>query len=115
MSPFPTSKGRLRKCKNSQFSPIFRDEENESTTLTLTQGSFAFLFAICDVKSKIDPCLSHHGRGSKLLLVLITLQIKKRNFEARFVKYVFFRWGDQYRILKISELRCTLNYLLLLF
>ena len=26
--------------------------------------------ALCDVKSRIDPCLSHHGRGSKLLLVL---------------------------------------------
>ena len=31
--------------------------------------------AVCDVKSRIDPCLSHHGRGSKLLLVLITLRV----------------------------------------
>ena len=23
--------------------------------------------AVCDVKLRIDPCLSHHGRGSKLL------------------------------------------------
>ena len=29
--------------------------------------------AVCDEKSRIDPRLSHHGRGSKLLFVLITL------------------------------------------
>ena len=28
-----------------------------------------------DVKLRIDPCLSHHGYGSKLLLVLITLHV----------------------------------------
>ena len=31
--------------------------------------------AVCDVTSRIDPWLSHHGRGSKLLLVLITLRV----------------------------------------
>ena len=41
--------------------------------------------AICDVKSGIDPCLSDHGRGSKLLLVLITLRYfsgRKKNMFA---------------------------------
>ena len=31
--------------------------------------------AVFDVKSRKDPCLSHHGRGSKSTLVLITLRV----------------------------------------
>lgn len=43
--------------------------------------------ALCDVKSRINPCFSHHGRGSKLLLVLITFRV----FPGRTLKIFEFR------------------------
>ena len=49
---------------------------------------------VCDVKSRIDPCLSHHGRGSKLLLVLPSLRglhgTEKAKFWATMLTFSFF-------------------------
>ena len=40
---------------------------------------------VCDLKSRIDPYLSHHGRESKLLLVLITLRVLPGRLKAKFL------------------------------
>ena len=40
--------------------------------------------AVFDVKSRKDPCLSHHGGGSKSTLVLITLRVLPGRKKAKF-------------------------------
>ena len=57
--------------------------------------------AVCDihVKSRIDPCISHHGRGSKLLLVLPRLCGLHGTEKAKFwviMLYLFALDGDIY-------------------
>ena len=43
-----------------------------------------FAKAVYVVKSRINPLLSHHGRGSKLLLLLISLRVLSGRQKATF-------------------------------
>ena len=70
--------------------------------------------AVCDVKSRIDPWLSHHGRGSKLLLVLPSLcglhSTEKAKFWVTMVTY-WLLWIGRLTLGKKKrfEFRSTLN------
>ena len=42
--------------------------------ISLKTGMQSLCNAVCGVKSRIDPCILHHGRGSKSLLLLPSLR-----------------------------------------
>ena len=71
------------------------------------------VFPICDAKSRKDPWLSHHCRGSKLLLVLPSLSglhgTEKAKIQVTTATFVCFAWGDLYSKRKIFEFRCTIK------
>ena len=80
-----------------------------SQTAILFSKKFCSANPVCDVKSRIHPCISHHGHGSKVLLVFITLCLS-RLVRSEMVKPVWFWWEDKYSRRKIFEFRCCLIY-----
>ena len=55
--------------------------------------------AVCDIKSRVDPWLSHHDRGFKLLQVLPSVRglhgTEKAKFWVAMLTCVCFGWRDQ--------------------
>ena len=65
---------------------------------------------VCDVKSRIDPCLSDNSHGSKLLLVLPSLHSLHGTEKVKFWEqwwHVCFGWGDLQKEQKYFT--CTLS------